>query len=280
MTFNLRYASASDGIHNWANPSQAPDRRHLALSVIQNHAPDIIGLQEGEDSQLDFLCANLPEYACESSKPSGGNGNENAAMAWRTDRLELLENGVFALSESPGQGYCNNPEGAEFDPYKYFPDVAMEIPRIAMWGRFRWKINGRQFLFYTTHMDFNDQPQARSAQMIVDDATSRLPHTPLAIVVGDFNCSQSSNCWMYFAGAFTDSWLRAHGDWKDSGTFHEYKGGVRKESERLDWILHRGFEAVNAEIIFDSKMIRLQDKTTQIMYPSDHYPVMSTLKFP
>lgn len=138
MTFNLRFASASDGDNNWQNPSQTPDRRQVAVMVITNRMPDIVGFQEGEDVQLDYLAANLPShYAFQRQKPSGGGGDENAAFAYNTNVVQLVDRGVFSLGTKAGGGYWNNVAGTPFDPYSLFPEVFFNFPRLALWGKFR-----------------------------------------------------------------------------------------------------------------------------------------------
>ncbi|MFH0881247.1 MAG: endonuclease/exonuclease/phosphatase family protein, partial [Lentisphaerota bacterium] len=278
----------------WDHPQQAPQRRAFAVRLIQQRNPDLIGFQEGEDTQLDYLRANLPEYTIRQQRPSGGSGAENAAFAYSTNRLALLDSGVFSLGPSPGGGYWNNTPGTNFSPWIFFPDMGLGFPRIALWGRFRWRATGQEFLFYTTHFDFNDTPQQGSARLITDDAQSRnrlMPMSPLAMVVGDFNSSQNNNDWKLFTGAltnqgitgdFTDSWQQARGTWTASGTFHGFAGGTPAESDRIDWILHRGgFLATNATVVSDSTpTTNTSTHVVDTLYPSDHYPVTARLCFP
>jgi hypothetical protein len=80
MSFNLRYASAPDGDNSWNNANQAPQRRDVAVRVITNRNPDVIGFQEGEAAQLDYLASQLPAYTFDRRGPSGGGGNENACL--------------------------------------------------------------------------------------------------------------------------------------------------------------------------------------------------------
>jgi hypothetical protein len=295
MTFNLRYASASDGDNNWHNDNQSPQRREVVTSVIANRAPDVVGFQEGEDVQLDYLEASLPPwYGILRQRPSGGSGAENAAIAYNTNRLDLLDRGVFSLGPRPGGGYWNNAPGTNFDPYVYFPDMGLPFPRLALWSRFRWRPTGQEFLFYTTHFDFNDEPQVRGAFLMTDDAiarNARRPASPLSIVVGDFNSSQNNRDWKLFTGSFstnglggdfTDSWLQVHGAWTGSGTFHGFNGGVISGDSRIDWVLHRGgFTATNALIVTDAAVAtNLATHATRLQYPSDHYPVLASLQLP
>jgi hypothetical protein len=295
MTFNLRYASAQDGDNNWENAGQNPARRDVAVAVLTNFAPDLVGFQEGEDVQIDYLDAQLPgRYGFERQKPSGGGGNENAAFAYDTNRLVLLDRGVFSLGPSPGGGCWNNPPGSNYLPWVFFPNMGLGFPRVALWGRFRWRATGQELLFYTTHFDFNNDPQVGSARLITDDARSRnarMPASPLAVVVGDFNSTHANNDWKLFTGAytnngitgdFTDSWRQVHGTWVNSGTIHGFSGGTQPESSRIDWILHRGgCAATNAQIVSFSQQAYVSSSGTyRTQYPSDHYPVVAALRLP
>lgn len=297
MTFNLRYASAPEDQNSWKqwdSTNHAPQRRQFVVRVITNRAPDVIGFQEGEDAQLDYLAANLPGYAFQRQKPSGGGGNENAAFGYNTNTVDLLDRGVFSLGPSPGGGYWNNPPGTNFQPYLYFTNMGLNFPRLALWGKFRWKATGHTFLFYTTHFDFNNYPQIASARLIVDDALSRagrMPLSPLAIVVGDFNSNHTDDDWALFTGSythegitgdFTDAWQQVHGTWTGSGTFHGWAGGTPSSSQRIDWILCRGgCTATQAVVVTDSTTVTtLSNGATATMYPSDHYPVFAVLRWP
>lgn len=299
MTFNLRYASANDGDNNWQNAGQSPDRRRVAVMVITNRAPDVIGFQEGEDVQLDYLAANLPaHYAFQRQKPSGGGGNENAAFAYNTNVVQLLDRGVFSLGPKPGGGYWNNVAGTPLDPWSYFAEVQYQFPRLALWGKFKFLATGQEFLFYTTHFDvfnstYNGESQVKSAELLVRDAFGRddlLPSSLPAIVVGDFNGSQNDRAWQLFTGAltyngvtgdFTDSWWQTHGTWLNAGTFHGFAGGTISGNSRIDWILHRGgFIATQCEIVTDFAVATGCPACPRNQYSSDHYPVIATLQLP
>jgi endonuclease/exonuclease/phosphatase family metal-dependent hydrolase len=301
MTFNLRTSNANDGANNWTNNNQEPERRDVARNAIITRLPDVAGLQEGRDDQLDFLQAELPDqYQWDRQRPSGGNGgDENAAFAYNTNTVELIERGVLSLGTKPGGGYWNNIPGTPFDPYSLFPEVFYQFPRLALWGKFRWRATGQEFVFYTTHFDvfnptYDGEAQVKSAELILRDARARTnlrPASPLAIVGGDFNGSQNDRAWRLLTGSysyngvtgdFLDSWWQTHSSWNDAGTFHGFNGGTVSGNSRIDWILHRGgFSTMQCEIVTDSALATVfSPPGTRTQYPSDHYPVFATLQFP
>lgn len=297
MTFNLRYSSAAEDQGTWKqwdSPVYSPQRREFAVRLVAQYQPDVVGFQEGLDTQLDYLAAHLPDYAFERRRPSGGGGAENAAFAFKTHAVELLGRDVLSLGPSPGGGYWNNTPGTNFNPYVFFPNMGLGFPRIALRGRFRWRATGQEFLFHTTHFDFNTDPQVGSARLIADDArvrNDRMPASPLSVVVGDFNCTQDANAWKLFTGAITnagitgdylDSWWQVYSNWTGSGSIHGYLGGVRPATDRIDWILHRGgVIATQTLIVADTTVTtNASNGTTATLYPSDHYPILAVLRLP
>src|SRR5690606_24082842 len=56
MSFNIRYGSARDGENAW------PARRALAINVIRDFAPTVLGVQEALRFQLDEIGDALPGY--------------------------------------------------------------------------------------------------------------------------------------------------------------------------------------------------------------------------
>ena len=300
MTFNLRYASAPDGDNAWINTNQFPERRAVAAGILDERLPDLVGFQEGEAAQLDQLQAAVSNvYAFVRRGPSGGSGNENAAFAYNTNRIRLVEIGVISLGDSPGGGYWNNTPGVPFDPWDLFPENNFAFPRLALRALLEWSATGQRFLFTTTHFDTfnnanNGESQWKSARLVADDALCRCrrtPLSPLAIVAGDFNGSQNDRAWKLFKGALTnagvsgdfrDAWEDTHGGFANAGTIHNFSGGAVSGDSRIDWILFRGgFSVASAEIVTNRVVATvLSPPGSRIQYPSDHYPLFATLDFP
>jgi endonuclease/exonuclease/phosphatase family metal-dependent hydrolase len=300
LTFNLRYASAPDGNNSWINTNQIPDRRGVAVGIINSKLPDLMGLQEGESAQLDYLQSAVASfYAFVRQGPSGGSGNENACLGYNTNHLRLIDHGVISLGNSPGGGYWNNTPGTPFNPWDLFPENNFAFPRLSLWARLEWRATGQQLLFYTSHLDTfnttnNGESQWKSARLIADDAlnrNSRMPLSPLAIVVGDFNSSQNDRGWKLFkgsltnngiAGDFRDAWEDTHGSFTDAGTIHDFFGGLVSGNSRIDWVLFRGgFSAASAEVVTNRVQASvLSPPGTRTQYPSDHYPFFAILNLP
>jgi endonuclease/exonuclease/phosphatase family metal-dependent hydrolase len=95
MTFNIRYDNPADGEDAW------PKRRAKAASMIRFHGADVVGLQEALRGQIADLEAALPEFGWFGTGRSAARDGEHCAVLFRWDRLEVLDQGTFWLSETP-----------------------------------------------------------------------------------------------------------------------------------------------------------------------------------
>jgi endonuclease/exonuclease/phosphatase family metal-dependent hydrolase len=253
MTYNLRYASP-EGKHAW------PLRRPVMAELIRKYAPDVIGTQEGVHRQLVDLEQDLPAYRWIGLGRDGGSHGEFMAVFYRTERLEPLEYDHFWLSDTPavmGSTTWGNTNR-----------------RMVTWVRFRDRATDQQFYLLNTHFDHRiQQAREKSAQLVLQRAEELNTTLPM-LLVGDFNAVAGKNR-VYTAlveeGPFEDAWLAAKERSNVSGTFHGF-AGVVDQMPRIDWILLRGAaDVLRAEVITYANEGR---------YPSDHFPVMATLRWP
>lgn len=252
MTYNLRYASA-EGKHAWSL------RRPVMAKLLSEHAPDVIGTQEGVYRQLVDLQEDLPAYRWIGLGRDGGSRGEFMAVFYRTERLEPLEFGHYWLSDTPetiGSTTWGNANR-----------------RMVTWVRFRDRANSQQFHLVNTHFDHRIQAAREKSAQLVLERTARLETSIPVLLVGDFNAVAEQNqvyTMLVEEGPLRDAWRLASKQSDTSGTFHGF-AGVVDQMPRIDWILLRGAaEVLRAEVITFNQEGR---------YPSDHFPVMATLRW-
>ena len=96
MTFNIRYGTAKDGENEWSA------RRDVLFDVIRNANPDLLGLQEALDFQIDEIMAAVPGYAVVGvGRDDGAEKGEYSAILFRRDRFHVAEAGTFWFSDTP-----------------------------------------------------------------------------------------------------------------------------------------------------------------------------------
>jgi endonuclease/exonuclease/phosphatase family metal-dependent hydrolase len=253
MTFNLRYASERP-------PNSWPQRRPAMKACLEQHAPDLIGTQEGVYHQLKDLAADLPPYEWIGTGRDGGSRGEFMAIFYRRERFEPLEFDHFWLSDTPNAiastswGNTNR--------------------RMVTWVRFRDRQAQREFYFWNTHLDHQIQLAREKAAALIRERVDALKTQLPVILVGDFNATAGENKAyeiLVAEGGFTDTWLAASERRGEAvNTFHGFRGPT-PGADRIDWILTRG--AVKADW---TQIITCQRDG---QYPSDHFPVVARLRW-
>jgi endonuclease/exonuclease/phosphatase family metal-dependent hydrolase len=256
MSFNLRLDLASDGPNAW------PHRRDWVASLIRFHAPDALGVQEALAHMLTDLDTRLPGFARVGvGRADGREGGEFSAILYRTDRLELLDNGTFWLSPTP-----------EVPGSKGW-DAAIE--RIATWARFRDRRTGCSHLHLNTHFDhIGEQARQESARLIRQRIAALSGDLPV-IVTGDLNADPQSASYRIFtrdtiAGAtpLRDAFdASTGGHYGPTSTWTAFK--AIEPGRRIDYVL------VSAQIPVLTHGI-LPDSWDG-RFPSDHLPVLAAV---
>lgn len=254
MTFNVRLLTAGDGPNQWRY------RRDLAAQMIRQHQPDVIGTQELFAEQGDDLIARLPDYAWFGTGRRGGRGDEHMGVFYRRDRLRVIESGDFWLSDTP--------------------DIAGSItwgnllPRMVTWVLFERiadrSDDRRRFYLFNTHLPYREQDEdarVRSVEAIIQRVRA-LPQDVAVIVTGDFNTAPTGREHALLATHLQDAWMAAPKRKGPEATFHDFTG---KPDRRIDWIFYRGLQARQVQTITEHEGER---------YPSDHFPVLATLRWP
>jgi len=263
MSFNIRYNNPDDGINAW------PLRKdHVAEMIGKRYSVDLVGLQEVLKDQLDDLAERLPEHAWIGvGRDDGKEAGEFCPIFYRKDRLELLENGTFWLSETPDI------------PGKMGWDAACN--RIVTWGKFSDRKDGRQIYHFNTHFDHRgNQARLESAKLLWQKISTITENVP-TVVTGDFNTRESSLPYGILTGkesvAGTDSDLKdaryisvsGHdGPTSTTTNWNEYGPPETK----IDYIFVRnGITVLKHRVLTD----RFDDR-----YPSDHLPVLTEIRLP
>lgn len=259
MTFNVRGTRFDDGVNIW------PVRAGFNANVIRQAAPDVIGLQECELTNLEFYRLHLPHY---EALPGPNYGNrppfEYPAVLWNPQRLTLLTNGAFWLSPTPDRR--SGGWGTSW-------------MRSAQWLHLRENASGHEFMFLNTHLDHvSDEARSASSQLIIerlDSVANSLPQ----IVTADFNCTPGSpayECWR--TNGFRDTFLEAgHTETPQAFTYHgfqgwAFQGAVCEEGARIDWILLR-----DPQQTMVVKQCTILEDAAPPIFPSDHYPVVANI---
>lgn len=268
VSFNIRNCTAPDGHDHWDH------RRELVVRTLHAHDADLIGLQEARLAQVRYLRDQLAAYdfvgiGRDDGRDDHDAAGEFAAIFFRRDRFEKLDEGHFWLSETP-----DVPGSKGWDA---------PLARMASWVRLRDRATHRALRFLNTHLEWEGvRARQESASLLrahLDDLTRLAPAEP-AILTGDFNDDEASETYVRLLGrngtdapplidvyrAVNPRPAAAEAQ-EAEGTYHAFKGV--SHGKRIDWIITRG-PVTPLRVDIDRRHFAGR-------YPSDHFPVVADL---
>lgn len=246
MTYNIKYANENDGDNSWSY------RKEHLRNQLRFYEPDIFGVQEALLGQLEFIQEGLPNYNFSGEGRDGKTSGEYSAIFFNTQKYELLKEGTFWLSETPG---------------KVSKGWDAAYPRICSYLQLKDQVTGQKFYVFNTHFDHvGDQARQESARLIISKIgeinTESLPF----ILMGDFNLEPDTPEIRLLSETFSETKAAANLVFGPAGTFNAYHF-MEPVKRRIDYIFtSKGdFEVLKYGVLSDSKDLK---------YPSDHLPVM------
>ena len=266
MTFNIRYGTANDGANHWSL------RKDMVFDVIKEQNAAVVGLQEALDFQLAEIVAAVPAYRFLGvGRDDGETQGEYSAILYRPERLTVLANGTFWLSDTPtipGSISWGN-----------------ACTRICTWAHFNDKLTSRSFYLYNTHLDHKSQPSREKAvDLILKRIDQRTVKDPV-FFTGDFNADENNPAIKTIktvsltvqtdpAGVaqsthLIDTFRQLHPDAQEVGTFNQFKGLCNGGKIDFLWAMEN-VAVLKADILHTN---------TNGRYPSDHFPVTATVRW-
>lgn len=175
VTFNIRYDCGRDGKNNFCY------RKPLILEKLSKENPDIVCFQEVLPHVAAWLKEVLTDYYVVGCGRSETLEDEQEAVAYRRDRLNLISMDTFWLSETP------------YAPASRYPDQSI-CPRVcteALFEDLREKKVLRLFNFHLDHVGVQARRLGLSQILKKADEAQLFPDAPV-ILMGDFNAPPDS----------------------------------------------------------------------------------------
>lgn len=255
-SYNIRYDNPADRPegNGWSQRCQP------ICDFINFEEPAIFGTQEVLVNQLHDLQKGLPNYQFMGvGRDDGKEAGEYAAIFYNTQRLKVLANGHFWLSQTPEK-----------------PSLGWDAAcvRICTWGKFMDKMTGKKFYFFNTHMDHVGTVARQESARLIISRIKELAKSESVILTGDFNLDQNDEVYKLLAeqGNLRDCYANAQQRMAPIGTWNDYMQDFR-DNNRIDHIfVSPDFEISHYGIFTNSYWL---GKTRRNL--SDHYPVMVKL---
>jgi endonuclease/exonuclease/phosphatase family metal-dependent hydrolase len=257
MSFNIRYDNPNDGENVWSQ------RKEKVAQLIRQLQPDVLGVQEALKNQLDDLMIQLSEYEWFGvGREDGKENGEFVPIFYKKNRLKVLEQSTFWLSETP-----QVPGGYSWDA-KY--------GRTVTWGKLFDKKSKKTFFFFNTHFDKDGEvSRIKNAEMLVAQI-EEIAHEDSVILVGDFNCVESSEPYRLLTATqgrekqgkekkLEDTRYTAQEHSGPKGTVSDFKTLVIPE-RKIDYIFVKNNVNVCNHSVISTKW--------NGKFPSDHLPIV------
>lgn len=252
--YNIRYNANADvkGGNGW------DIRKKPVAELIEKHGFEIVGTQEGAKQQMSDLRTLLPAFE-QVSYPYGGKGDlHTAAILYKKDRFEVLDQGVFWLSETPDE-----------------PSMGWDATdrRICSWAKFKEKKSGKTFYFFNVHFYWRLEVAKRESGPLMVRKIKEIAGDAPAVCVGDFNSTSETSQILAMKASMQDAY---------DATETTRKG---IEDTNLGGGNFLGPAKGRIDYIFVSKNVRVKDyevysdRYNGDRYPSDHLPLASTIEF-
>jgi len=251
MTYNIRYNNSNDNENWWEK------RKTEVVQMIKYYHPDIFGIQEGLNDQVNYINNNLPNYTYTGvGRNDGKTKGEYAAIFYNSDNFELISSRTYWLSKTPNKVSIGW-------------DASME--RITTYGVFRnIKTNDTLHVFNSHYDHIGKIAQQKSSEIIIDLIKQKQLENKKLIVMGDLNSSPHEKAILHLKTILDDTFEVAESIvYGPVGTFNKFDTNF-VPIYRIDYIFTKNL---------NTKSYRnIDDRRKNNLWLSDHLPVFVELK--
>ncbi len=251
-TFNIRYDNPSDTGNLWVN------RAPVVSSLIRFHDFDIFGVQEALKNQLDDISTALPQFSRYGiGRNDGKDGGEHSTIFYKKDKFKLLKSGDFWLSQTPDK------PGLGWD--------ATCCNRICSWVYLENIASGKKFYFFNVHFDHQGFIARKESSKLIIQKIKDIAGSQPVIFTGDLNGGRDSEWYQTIAnsGILKDSYADVKFPYELNSSANGFRAPRNKSV--IDHIFtSKQFTSSRWGILTDTYFGK---------FPSDHFPVMSTVSF-
>ncbi|WP_143960406.1 endonuclease/exonuclease/phosphatase family protein [Litoribacter populi] len=251
-SYNIRFDSPTDEGNMWV------DRAPHLINLIKFHQMDIVGTQEGMHHQLKKMEEDLDFPFIGVGRDKGDEEGEFSAIFYNPEKLELLEEDTFWLSETPDE------------PSKGWD---AQLPRVCTYGKFKHEDMGEFYVFNVHYDHVGQKAREESSKLVMQKIKEINPDGLPVLFMGDMNVTDDNPAYQTVEETemLKDTYhLSPFPSIGPKGTFNAFNW-ERLPENRIDYI----FASPEIEVIRHGTLSDNYGKK----FPSDHFPVLAEIKF-
>lgn len=163
VSYNLK--NAQSDLDSWER------RRDKIVTFIDESEPDIFAIQEADEPWVGYLSEKLSRYTyIGKGRDNGEDKGESTGIYYLTEKFELLDSGVFWLSDTPN--IPSKSWGAAHN-------------RTTTYMKLKSQATKQQFTLYNTHLDHASQEARDKGTDVILAHVKQVDGA--VIITGDFN---------------------------------------------------------------------------------------------
>ena len=252
MSFNIRMSTDSDKENSWTN------RKEDVMKMVQYYHPDFFGIQEGLPEQMRDFENSLTNYKhIGVGRDDGMDKGEYSAIFYDTKKIKLIKGSTFWLSPTPDK------------PSKGW-DAALN--RICTYGMFEDIKSKKRFWAFNLHFDHIGNEARKQSSLLILKKMKELNTENLPVILtGDFNLTEETEPLKIIASEMQDTFYHSKNPhYGPKGTYNAFDVNVAPK-DRIDYIFVKGFTGLYNR--------HINDRRENLLYYSDHFPVIAEVKF-
>ena len=246
ISSNIRFDDPSDEQHQWKS------RKPILSECLLQFAPDLIGTQEGRQSQILELESELEPLDLVCSHREWIQKRMYPCFFYNPNTIEVLQSGDLWLSETPDVA------GSSFSDSMF--------PRLCTWMLASWKQHKTLLFAINTHLDHQlAKTRQKQIEVLLQEIQKIRPLEACVLLMGDFNECPGDPVYQMVQMSpmpWRDPWIEH--DKKEEESYHNFRGKL-KNGHRIDWLW--------ADKRLKCKDIFLDKFSKNGVYPSDHFPL-------
>ena len=261
MSSNVRFYSAR-------NKADDPDtgtrdwevRKEGYFQMINTMEPDVFGVQEAENIQLNHILANCPGYSYVGvGRTDGKTSGESTSIFYKNSLIAVDDWGTKWMSNTPD--VVNS----------YFPSNEDRQCRTSTWAILRLKETGDRFFMINNHTSLYAASQTEELKLIAQIVEEKCPAGLPVVLTGDWNLEEDDPIMAPVNSKYLSA--RKTATLTDNNvTFHWWGSfSTISQNKHLDHIFYKGFANC-----YRFRTLNMQWKNLWI---SDHHPVYAILQF-